>query len=176
MSSRTHFIIGRGNSGGIEFTPIKFAEAAQHIIEGKNIDILIGHSAGGFSSLYYLSEYKTHNLKQAVILAPTYSMEDVFSGMQSILDLSNSSVNALRQHFIKVYDLIPKEFNSANFAQALTIPSLLIHDEDDLTLPVAGSDKIFKVWKNCRYEKTSGYGHRLRHSSVYALIIDFISR
>jgi len=164
-----------GNSSGNEFTPILFAEAAHHVIESKQIDIILGHSAGGFASLYYLSAYTSISLKKAVILAPTYSMEDVFKGMKKILSLSTRSIDALRKHFIQVYDVIPEEFNSVNFIQSVDIPTLLIHDVDDLTLPIIGSDKIAEAWKSCRYEKTSGYGHRLRHTSVDAMIIEFIS-
>ncbi len=164
---------GHGNSTGTEFTPIKFAEAAHHIITEAKIEILLGHSAGGFASLYYLSSIP-NKLKCCVILAPTYSMEDVFTGMKSILGLSTRAISNLRSHFIQVYDVIPKEFNSANFVKDLTLPSLLVHDEEDRTLPVAGSDMIAKTWKNCTYKRTAGYGHRLRDKAVDDMIIDFL--
>jgi len=163
-----------GQTSGKEFTPVMFAEAADHIIKEQNIDILLGHSAGGFAALYYLSAFP-HKLNKIVALAPTYSMEDVFAGMQKVLKLNPHALDTLRTHFIKVYDIIPSEFNSAKFVSALDLPALLIHDENDMTLPVLGSDAIAKVWNNCRYEKTSGLGHRLRHASVDTMIIDFIS-
>ncbi len=161
------------NSTGDEFTPVKFAEAADYIIKEKEIKILLGHSAGGFAALYYMSAIP-NKIKAVIAMAPTYSMTDVFTGMQNILGLSSASMQALRSRFIAVYDVIPEEFNSANFVKDLSLPSLLIHDEHDLTLDIEGSDKISKVWRNCKYKRTSGFGHRLRNSEVDNLIINFI--
>ena len=164
---------GHGHTTGDQFTPIKYAEAANVIIQNQKIDYLVGHSAGAYAALYYLSEYDS-SISKVVALAPTYDMVDILKGMQKALSLNTKAYNALYNSFQKTYDLKPEDFSSESFVQKISIPGLLVHDTEDDILPVTGSDKITKVWKNHVYKKTSGYGHRLRNTEVDNWIVEFL--
>jgi pimeloyl-ACP methyl ester carboxylesterase len=56
-------------------------------------------------------------------------------------------------------------------------PTLIVHDRDDASTPVADGAAIAAAWTGSRLSVTSGLGHRrlLRDPDVVAEVVEFVS-
>jgi len=162
-----------GYSSGTRATPILFAQIADHFVQELNIKHLIGHSFGGYTVIFYGHNYK-HTLETITALAPTNSIGDVVSGMQKALGLSKRTVTAFERVFKKSYGDSPDAFDAAEFAKTIDLRGLVIHDKNDLVLPVSGSRKISDSWVDSTFIETSGLGHRLISNDIDSEIVKFI--
>jgi len=63
-----------------------------------------------------------------------------------------------------------------NSVRELSLPALVIHDEDDTDIPWREGQAVAQAWKNASFIKTSSLGHRriLRDSSTIETVVDFI--
>jgi pimeloyl-ACP methyl ester carboxylesterase len=55
-------------------------------------------------------------------------------------------------------------------------PTLIVHDADDRSIPVADGSAVAAAWAGARMRRTSGLGHRrlLRDPDVVAEVVDFV--
>jgi pimeloyl-ACP methyl ester carboxylesterase len=55
-------------------------------------------------------------------------------------------------------------------------PTLIVHDVDDRSMPVADGSAIAAAWVRSRLRTTAGLGHRrlLRDPDVVAEVVDFV--
>jgi pimeloyl-ACP methyl ester carboxylesterase len=78
-------------------------------------------------------------------------------------------------HFEKTFQKDPSFFSAPAFAEALELPGLIIHDEEDAETPFYHAERIHSAWKNSRLIKTKGYGHNLRSQEVVNEVIRFVT-
>jgi len=71
-----------------------------------------------------------------------------------------------------------RRLSPTEIARGLSIPALLIHDEDDHDVPYGESESLARVWQNATLIRTRGLGHRriLRDPDVVARVVAFMSR
>ncbi len=162
-----------GKSGGKFFTPKEYAEAISSYIDNNKIVILIGHSAGAYTTIYYSSNF-THQLNKLVALAPTFDLNDVIIGMKEMLKLNDQSISLLKEEFQNVYGAPIENFRADVLAKNISTDALLIHDEDDDILPVNGSKILASTWDTVEYIQTSKLGHGLNNKKLYMRIINFL--
>ena len=56
------------------------------------------------------------------------------------------------------------------------IPTLIIHDEDDVDVPISESELLHQSWPNSVLKKTKGLGHRriLYNAQVIEDVVNFL--
>jgi pimeloyl-ACP methyl ester carboxylesterase len=71
-----------------------------------------------------------------------------------------------------------RHFDVPELGRAIAMPpTLIVHDRDDASTPIADADAIAATWRNSRLHVTSGLGHRriLRDPGVVAAVVDFVA-
>lgn len=137
-------------------------------------DAAVGHSLGGMSLLNAVkSGLKINRL---VTIGSGDKVKDILIDFVAKLELKQEFSTHLQQHFEKKYNTEMESYSAYLAAQSITIPVLVIHDEEDNEVPVWASKNIFANLKNGELLITNNLGHRkiLGNQEVIDKTINFI--
>jgi len=156
-----------GASGSERFDGILYRDMIDVVSKHYKPDIIVGHSIGGFSSIFYASFYQPEWLRSLVIMA---SPDRLMGFTNKYFDMMKYSKRVRKSYFKISKEVWGHEidyFSMAEHAKAITIPGTIIHDrEDDINFYSEGKS-IHENWKNSELISTSGYGHSLQSEEVY---------
>lgn len=166
---------GHGLSGGNQLSVPLYSE----VIEAQmkrigSIDAMITHSLGGFSTFYTFYRNPQLTANKIIALASPGEAAEFFNFFTKTLWLSRKSTRLITERFIELYQKTPAFFSAPDFASALNIPGLIIHDEGDDETPFYHAERIHKAWKNSKLIKTTGFGHNLRSMDVIKQVVQFV--
>lgn len=82
----------------------------------------------------------------------------------------------LRDHFEKKYGVEMNYYSASNAAKEVSIPVLIIHDENDVDVNIKAAYNIKENLKNSSLMVTRNLGHRkvLGNTEVIKRIVEFI--
>lgn len=138
------------------------------------IDGLVGHSIGGYATLYFLHLHSYPSMK-AVILGAPGEVTDFFEYYKKLLGLNSKTSELLNREFILRAGKTPEEFSSPILAASIVSPGLIIHDKKDRDTNFNYSVKLNAAWKNSQLILTEGLGHSLKSKELEDRILDFMS-
>jgi pimeloyl-ACP methyl ester carboxylesterase len=168
---------GHGLSTGSFLSVPLYSDVIKKLLKDiGQMETIVSHSLGGFTAIY--TAYLEPNLAPAkmVVMAPPGEAQEFFDFYAKTLRLSQRTVDLTIQHFEKVIGRPPSYFSVPSFANHLTLPGLLIHDEEDDETSVENSKAIHRAWKNSRLIITKGKGHNLRSPELIVETVDFINK
>lgn len=142
-----------------QFGPFKFA---------------IGHSLGGMA---LLNAIKTNfKVKKTVIIGSGDIIQDIIDDFIKKLKLKPEVGIKLRYHFEKKYNSKMDYYSASNAAKEVTIPVLIIHDENDDDVNVKAAYHINENLKNSELMITKNLGHRkiLGNTEVIKRIVEYL--
>ncbi len=167
---------GHGLSEGSYLSVPYYSEIIQHVIGMLgSVHAIISHSLGSFSSLYAFHQQPSLPVKKLVLLAPPGEAADFFSYYKQTLKLSQRTSKLILNEFERVFQNPVTYFSTTRFAADVSIPGLIIHDEDDKETPYHYALKINQAWKDSTLITTKGLGHNLKSNEVMEEVIKFIS-
>ena len=136
-------------------------------------DAAVGHSLGGMSILNALKRGFT--VKKAVCIGSGDVIQDIIDDFIRQLDLKPVMGKKLCRYFERTRREIMDDFSSYRAAAQVDIPLLIIHDENDLEVPVSCAHHIYRHLRNGQLIITKGLGHRkiLGERKVIKQTIDF---
>lgn len=174
-----HYLIGldgpaHGQSGSELATTPLYASFIRKAIQEYQPEVLIGHSFGGYSSLYGLSHYGNPGIKRLIILASPDRWLDIAAAFLKAIGANKKLRRGLDMAFQKVYDKPQSYFNASDFASNVEVAGLLIHDANDDINLVTDGRSIAAKWKNCTYIETNGLGHGLQSPEVFEKILQYL--
>ncbi|MEZ5043360.1 MAG: alpha/beta hydrolase [Saprospiraceae bacterium] len=151
-----------GNSEGRRTNLPEFAGAIRAAIHQiGQVEALICHSFGGAAASYALSqlELEGHIRKLVLISAPNdlkYILNEA-TGMMKV-------PQAARKYFHQIIEykmLMPLAKACLSYwgNSIKTEDVLIVHDEEDLVVPVSEALAIFESWENAELLLSKGYGH-----------------
>lgn len=118
----------------------------------------VGHSLGGMSLLNAAKEgFKT---KRLTIIGSGDIVKDIIDDFVQKLELNPNMSDLLRIHFEKKSNRTMDSYSSHLAAKSISIPVLVIHDEDDDEVPVSCAHRIHQHLKNGELMITQNLGHR----------------
>ena len=134
----------------------------------------IGHSLGGMSVLNAIK--KGLKVNHAVIIGSGDIVEDIMDDFVAKLELKPKISTLLRLHFERKCGGPMNSYSAYLAAAEITIPVLVIHDQNDPEVPGKAGIHIHKYLKNGELMLTEGLGHRkiLGNNAVIEKIIQFI--
>ena len=139
------------------------------------IHALIGHSLGGFASVYCAA--KKIKLDKIILLCPVNNVFELFETFFNYTRLKEKTRNLMINYFIKKTGIIiNSELSSEKLVKQIKAKILLIHDESDTQLSILESKKIKKNIAFGTFYFTKGLGHSrlLRNSKVVDRINSFL--
>jgi esterase/lipase len=134
----------------------------------------VGHSLGGMTLLNSVKNGLVIN--QLAIIGSGDIVTDILKDFVAKLELKPLISNQLRLYFEKKYGVEMDNYSGYKSAMDITIPVLVIHDNNDPEVPVAAGINIHKHLKNGELFLTEGLGHRkiLGNHLVIEKVISFI--
>jgi pimeloyl-ACP methyl ester carboxylesterase len=166
---------GHGLSAGNYLNVPFYGMVINHLLETiGEVHAMVGHSLGGFSSLYTLYSHPTVKVNNLVLMAPPGEASDFVDFYQKTLQLSPRAMTLVHNRFIEVFKVPITWFSTAKFAEAVRIPGLIIHDEGDLEAPYHYAHRIQEVWGQSTLLTTTGLGHNLKSPAVVGAVTGFL--
>ena len=134
----------------------------------------IGHSLGGMSLLNAL-RLGLH-IDSLTIIGSGDVIKDILDDFIRQIELKPEFSDLLRIHFEKKHKVSMDSFSSWHSAKLIDIPVLVIHDENDIEVPVKCAVHIKENLRNGKLVITQNLGHRkiLGDRKVVEKTINFI--
>jgi pimeloyl-ACP methyl ester carboxylesterase len=156
-----------GESGGAVFTAVHYARVLAPLLEEWQPDFLVGHSAGGMSLSYALTQLRLAYRPRALVLQGVPAeLADFIHTFQQTLGLSDAVIDALNQAFIYRAGWPFSAFSVAGYCREFDFPGLIIHDRYDELAPYSGARRMAANWAQGELLTTEGLGHALQGSEV----------
>lgn len=164
-----------GKSGSKSSLMLEFMECVLELNKQQGpFEFAVCHSLGAMATINALN--KGLFLKKVVFIGSADSIMDIFLDFVSKIKMPNKLAFVMKDSFEKKYH-IPLETYSTGFAaETIETPVLIIHDKNDLEVPVDCSIKVAKKLKNSELFLTENLGHRkiLGDKKVIDKIVDYL--
>lgn len=167
---------GHGLSGSEQFNSPLYAQFIKKACDHYHPQILIGHSIGAASIVFYLTHFEATTPEKLVLMGSPSDFKDIADTYTNMLKLNKRSVNAMMKHFKHIFEMEPEYYSIGNFAAQLDIPGAVIHDLDDPVSPFSNAEKIAGNWKGSELMPISGSGHSLNNRDVLQKLVSFIKK
>jgi pimeloyl-ACP methyl ester carboxylesterase len=165
-----------GLSGGKYINLPIYSRVIEHfLLRIHPLHAVIGHSFGGFASLYALYCNPMLPVERLVIMGTPGEADDFVRFYRGMLGLSSRAMKAIAEYFERTLHHPPGFFSAVKFAEAVTVPGLIIHDEKDEEAPYRYAQQIHAAWATSKLITTSGLGHNLKSAQVVGNVMDFLS-
>ena len=134
----------------------------------------IGHSLGAMAVLNSIK--RGLKINKAVTIGSGDIIKDIMNDFTDKLGMDIATGKLMIRLFEKKFGESINNYSAYTAAQTITIPVLIIHDENDADVPVAAAYHIAEHLSNVEVMITHGLGHRkiLGDSKVIKKIIEFI--
>jgi pimeloyl-ACP methyl ester carboxylesterase len=139
-------------------------------------EIAIGHSMGGISLLITQGEQPT--FKKLVIIGAPDSIYDIFHNFIKKMELKPVVADKLIEIFERITGKSIFDYHGSKQTAKISIPVLIVHDEDDKEVSINDAINNFKQLENGQLLKTNGLGHNriLKAPEVIKSIVDFVNK
>lgn len=136
----------------------------------------VGHSLGGMSLLNAVKEGL--QIKRLTIIGSGDIVKDIIDDFVHKLQLHPKISDLLRIHFERKSNRTMDSYSSHYAAKSVSIPVLVIHDENDDEVPVSCAHHIHQHLSNGALMITKNLGHRkiLGDSNVIRETVHFINQ
>ena len=134
----------------------------------------VGHSLGGMSVLNAIK--RGLNVDKVVIIGSGDVIKDIMDDFTKQLGMNIDTGNLMIKLFEKKFGETINTYSAYIAAKEVTVPVLVIHDENDTDVPATAAHHIHKHLENGELVITQGLGHRkiLGDSKVIKKIIQFL--
>ncbi|MDO9037929.1 MAG: alpha/beta hydrolase [Lutibacter sp.] len=139
-------------------------------------EIAIGHSLGGMT---VLNSVKIGlNVKKAVVIGSGDVITDIIEQFVAKLELKPIIVDKIKNHFYRKFGEGIDNYSAYIAAKSVKIPTFVIHDTEDVEVPVSCAHHIRQNLDQGEILITNGLGHSriLKDSKVINRIVEFINR
>lgn len=164
-----------GDSDGKYSNVPLYAEAIAHIIRDDQVKFAVGHSLGGFTLLYAGYQNKLRGLEKLVLLAPATEMKNIVQTFQRTLRLKHELVKGFENEFKSNFGYKLSEFSIQKLMPNFSIPTLFVHDKEDLIVSYKESEQVACQWQQAELLLTHGLKHSLKSEKVDGWVIDFMN-
>jgi len=167
---------GHGETPGDRTNVLEVAAAVQSV--GEKFGPLYGaitHSFGGMVLAYAMN----HGLsvERVVSISAPAHIGYLIEGFAETLAIPDSVIAAMQKIIDQKFEgEIWERLSTVYSVKELTVPALIIHDEDDTSVSWEQGKMIADAWPGATFMKTSGLGHGriLRDTQVVAAAVAFI--
>ena len=121
---------------------------------------ILAHSFGGTATVIMISEKKELAPKKLCLISPMKSLESHLNVFNTIAGLSEPIMKKLLCKLRNHYGLNSEETDITQLIQEVSIPGLLIHDEDDGLISIETAKSLANSWQGVRFVKSKNLGHR----------------
>lgn len=162
-----------GKSDGKIFNVPMYANLVEQLLEVHNVDYILAHSLGAFSTMCLFYEKPELALSKVALLGTPGEATEFIDEYARVLKTHPRVKQNLADYFYSYAGMTPAYYSTLRFAPAQTSSALLVHDKQDKEAPYHYATQIDALWKNAKLITTDGFGHKLRDESVVNAVVDF---
>lgn len=167
---------GHGSSEGSWSTLPKIADAMLAVANRIGpLAAVVAHSAGTASTTWALRNGL--DARRAVYLSPPGELSTFATMFGDALGLTPRVQRGIQRAVERKIGMPWDELHGLAVARTMTTPLLVVHDRDDLEVPLAGGRDLAAAWPGARLVATRGLGHRrlLRDPGVIETVLGFVA-
>jgi pimeloyl-ACP methyl ester carboxylesterase len=134
------------------------------------------HSFGGMVLAYAMNQGMS--VERVVAISAPALVDYLIEGFAQTLAIPETVIAAMRKRMEQQFpDSLWERLSTVHNVQNLDAPALIIHDENDISVPWQQGRIIADAWPGARFMKTSGLGHGriLRDKQVVEAAVEFIA-
>ena len=133
----------------------------------------IAHSVGTAATTIALSRGMACG--RVVYLAPPEDLRGYLLRLAGFVGFTKAVAERTRQRIEKRFALPMETARGSNLAPGLHQPALMIHDRQDVMVPLEEGLKLARAWPGAQFVQTEGLGHSriLRDGAIIRLATDF---
>ncbi len=169
-----------GRSSGARANLLDFRAALDAVTPALGpIDAIVAHSFGALAVASRLADTPPLLQPQAIALISTPQDAGCLLDLYlDLVDASNPVRARVRRTFIHRFSRPAEDFSAIAGAGAVSMPALVVHDEEDETVPVSHAHRLADALPFGQLHVTSGLGHNrlLRDATTLAAIVAFLGR
>lgn len=164
-----------GASGNKTFNALLYSECICKVVQRFNASIIIGHSVGGMSSVFFQYNYKLPYVEKLVLLGTPANFLGVLKHYVIMMGYSKRVITSINQYITKHFNHPPEYFSASNFSKDIAIKGLIIHDKKDRIISYKDGLLFKQNYTNSKFIDTKGFGHALKSDKIYQYILEFIN-
>ncbi len=153
-----------------------FSESIHYINKNYGpFEAAIGHSLGGMASLRAVKDGL--DVQKLVIIGTANSVTRITREFAQNMKMNEQVARKMKKHFDKKFGEDMDNYSGAVSAEEVQIPTLVVHDEQDVDVQVDNAYQINDKLQQGELFITKGLGHRriLGNKEVINKIVDFLS-
>ena len=140
------------------------------------VDFVVGHSMGCFSLMHALHNHDHLKVDNFVAMGSPGEANDFIHFYKNFTGMNDRTFKYIIDHFVKELNQSPDYFSAPAFAASLSMPGLIIHDEEDEEAPYHHAKRIHAAWPQSKLVTTKGFGHNLRVPEVVEMVKRFVEQ
>jgi pimeloyl-ACP methyl ester carboxylesterase len=149
---------GHGASSGRLSSGPEFARAAGTVASAVGgVSAVVGHSLGGFAAA--LAIRVGLRARRAVFISPSANVNSYSAQFASLLGVRDPVMASMRARLERRLGFKWRLMDVSLFAEAMTIPLLVIHDRNDREVRWDDGAAIARAWPRAELVTTTGLGH-----------------
>lgn len=168
-----------GRSEGKKFNVFMYCQVLDAYFRhlGFAPDYWVGHSGGGMAAIYYCCQMETGFApKRIVSMAVPGELENFIDKFCELVGANDRVKYGIEHHFHRHLDHRFADVNFIEFVKKMTLPGLIIHDEEDDVAPIAGAMQMKENWPGAEIATTKGRGHSLTGELVPAIVVEYLRK
>jgi pimeloyl-ACP methyl ester carboxylesterase len=165
-----------GRSAGWHSTLAQFARALVYLGDRFGpLRAVVGHSMGGAAALYAAS--RALAAERLVTIAAPVDLVQVTRDYAAEFGLREATRAAMVRHIEAREAVVFDRMGAESTAPRVTVPTLVLHDRDDLTVPVQAAERLMALLPQGSLDLTAGLGHRrlLKDPALVARVARFVA-
>ncbi|MCO7226483.1 alpha/beta hydrolase [Pleionea sp. CnH1-48] len=121
-------------------------------------DAIVGHSLGAAASSIALS--RGLNTQKLVLISGPSNIANVLTRFSQYVGLNNKATQHFLTHAGNLVGKQPSDLDAINVTDDILVNTLVIHDQNDVEVPMSESQRLMDKFKNAELFITQGLGHR----------------
>jgi pimeloyl-ACP methyl ester carboxylesterase len=182
---------GHGGSAGSTSSLVRFADAFDAVVDATKpffqpLSAVVAHSMGGAAVTYALSRARGRDAlgvepgvgsPRLAFIAPPTDVRDFVTTVSGELGLSARTRGALESALERRVGQRIEDLHATRLAKTMTLPLLVVHDEQDRAVPVECGQQLAEAWPGALLKKTNGLGHNriLRDPATIAAVVAYVT-
>ncbi len=168
---------GHGDSPGSRLLLPDFADVIAAVAHAVGpVHATIAHSFGGAATLL-ARQRGAVDLGRLVLIAPNLRLQVSIDAFCQTLALDAAEAASFTRELGAQGGMSPEQLSLPRLIGRADVPLLIVHDQDDGEIDIAGSDELQAAWPGATLHRTVGLGHRrvLRDPDVTAAVAHFVA-
>jgi pimeloyl-ACP methyl ester carboxylesterase len=155
-----------GASGAAQFNSLLYGDFIETACMHYQPQLIIGHSIGAASTVYYLTHLRAQPLQQLILMGCPCEFTDIVADYIQLVKMSRRTQKIMMRTFEERFNMKPHYYSIKNFAAKLQVPGWVIHDRQDDVIPFHNAEAITSNWHGSQLMATEGLGHSLNNTHL----------